>query len=548
MTDESQTPEPIPISPKPTAPPAEAAAAPNQAEPQQPAVADPATAESAGASTEEPAVRAPAQDAGAAQTAGAEKSTGDEAPSGGSGEGRTRFNIRIGSARRPTTSESPDSSAPPAESSAGSSATETATADAAASPPPAADAAPVELPSSDDVDAELEAALAGGSVEQLMEQSAATVAEIPLETRRQATMVRHDNEHVFFSLGGPHEGAVPLRQFEEPPAPGSELDVIVTGYNADDGLYELSIPGASVEVADWTDIVEGNVVEVRITGSNTGGLECKLSEAIRGFIPASQIALYRVENLNEYLGKKLLCVITKVSKKGKHKNVVLSHRAILEREKEEERKKKLESIEPGQVVEGTVANLREFGAFVDIGGLDGLLHVSQLSWERVKHPSDVLEVGQKIRVKIEKVNKQTGKISLSYKALSDHPWTNVDQRFPPQSTVTGTVTRVAQFGAFVKLAPGVEGMIHISELAHRRVGRVEDVVQEGQEVTCKILSVDADKQRIALSIKALEAEPERESEPAEEEAPAPPRKRGPQKPLRGGLDRPAGGEKFGLKW
>ncbi len=543
MSDEPQ-------DPKPVSPPA--------------SPAEQATAESAkpAESTAEAATAVDTVNTGET-TSNASEATSDatapESPRGSESKaGRTRFNIRIGSARRPATEKESDepqeaggsesSGSPEVSSQASSAPSEAPVESASATPIP--DAEPVSLPSADEVDAELEAALAGGSVEQLMEKTASTITEIPLETRRQATVVRHDDEHVFFSLGGPHEGVAPLRQFEKPPEPGTEMDVVVTGYNAEDSLYELSIPGASVEVADWTDIVEGAVVEARITGTNTGGLECKLSEAIRGFIPASQVALYRVDNLNEYIGKRLACVVTQISKKGRHKSVVLSHRAILEREKEEERKKKLESLEPGQVVEGTVSNIRDFGAFVDIGGLDGLLHVSQLSWERVQHPKDVLEVGQKIRVKIEKINKQTGKISLSYKALTDHPWTNAEQRFPAQSTVTGTVTRIAQFGAFVKLAPGVEGMIHISELAHRRVGRVEDVVQEGQEITCKVLSVDAEKQRIALSLKALEPEPEKETAEgaAEKAAQEPPRKRKPQKHLRGGLDRPAGGEQFGLKW
>ncbi len=528
MSDDPQTPEPAESTPK-SAPTADA---PSQSATES-AVTESATTDP---SAPQPPATEPATVEPAATRPAANEPAAAAREATESAEGRTRFNIRIGSARKPVADSESESERAAAESAA----------DTVSTPP--ISQAVVTPPSAADVDAELEAALAGGSVEQLMEKSAAAVTEIPLESRRQATVVRHNEEHVFFSLGGPHEGAAPLRQFEKPPEPGTELDVIVTGHNADDNLYELAVPGASVEVADWTDIVEGAVVEVRVTGTNTGGLECKLSEAIRGFIPASQIALFRVENFNEYLDKKLVCVITQISKKGRRKSVILSHRAILEREKEEERKQKLEKIEPGQVVEGTVRNIRDFGAFVDIGGLDGLLHVSQLSWERVKHPSDVLELGQKVRVKIEKVNKETGKISLSYKALTDHPWTNAEQRFPAQSTVSGTVSRIANFGAFVKLAPGVEGMIHISELAHRRVGRVEDVVQEGQEVSCKILSIDAPNQRIALSLKALEAAPVQE-EPAPEQTPAePPRKRAAAKNLRGGLDRPAGGEKFGLKW
>jgi len=329
------------------------------------------------------------------------------------------------------------------------------------------------------------------------------------------------------------------------------MEVVVTGFNNDDGIYELTIPGASIQVQDWSDLVEGAVVEARITGSNTGGLECMVG-AIRGFIPASQIETFRVENYAEYYEQKLMCVVTEANKR--RRNLVLSHRALVEREKEEQRKKLLEELEVGDVREGTVTSLRDFGAFVDLGGIDGLVHISQLSWDRVGHPSEVLEVGQKVRVKIEKVNPQTGKIGLSYRDLLDHPWLNVQEQFPVDSIVRGTVTRTANFGAFVKLAPGVEGLVHISELAHHRVVQVTNVVKEGEEIEVKILSVDPEAQRIALSLKDAHPMPESpegssdEEGKTEEEPPqkpiVPPR----NEPLKGGTDKSSGGEQFGLKW
>ena len=321
---------------------------------------------------------------------------------------------------------------------------------------------------------------------------------------------------------------------------------MVRSFNAEDGLYEVTVPGAALDVADWSDLVEGAVVDARITGANTGGLECMVN-TIRGFIPASQIALFRVENFADYIDQKLPCVVTEVN--PKRKNLVLSHRALLEREKEEARKQLLETLEPGQTHEGTVRNLRDFGAFVDLGGVDGMIHVSQLSWDRVNHPNEVLQEGQKVRVKIEKINRETGKIGLSYRDLLERPWTNIEEKFPVGTTVKAPVSRTAKFGAFVKLTSGVEGLIHISELAHQRVRRVEDVVREGQEVEVKVLSVDADAQRIALSLKATLPEPEK---PAEEAAAADPtrelavaKRKG---PLKGGFDRPSGGEQFGLRW
>jgi small subunit ribosomal protein S1 len=271
---------------------------------------------------------------------------------------------------------------------------------------------------------------------------------------------------------------------------------------------------------------------------------------IRGFIPASQIATHRVEDFSEFNEQKLQCVVTEANKR--QRNLVLSHRAILEREKEEQRRKLLEELEVGQVHEGVVTSIRDFGAFVDLGGVDGLVHISKLSWDRVDHPSDVLEAGQKVRVKIDKVNPDTGKISLSYRDLLEHPWTGADAKFPVDSTVKGTVSRIAQFGAFVKLAPGIEGLIHVSELAHHRVVQVSHVVQEGDEVEVKVLSVDPQAQRISLSLKA--AHPLPDAEATDEDAgqtDEPPREMAVPKhkgPLKGGTNRPSGGDQFGLNW
>ncbi len=308
----------------------------------------------------------------------------------------------------------------------------------------------------------------------------------------------------------------------------------------------------SIKIHDWSDVVEGGVVEVLISGSNTGGLECMVG-GIRGFIPASQIETFHVDQMSDYHDQKLTCVVTEASER--RGNLVLSHRALIEREKEEQRKKLLEELEVGDVCEGTVTNIREFGAFVDIGGVDGLVHISQLSWDRVEDPNEVLEVGQKIRVKVEKLDKQSGKIGLSYRELLEHPWTNAKDQFAVDAIVKGVVTRAMDFGAFVKLAPGIEGLIHISELAHHRVMRVTNVVKEGEEVEVKILSIDSDAQRIGLSLKDANPMPESKKPASTEgeetaESEPPPKPVVPQRtgPLKGGTDRATGGDNFGLKW
>ena len=328
------------------------------------------------------------------------------------------------------------------------------------------------------------------------------------------------------------------------------LDVVVTGYNDDDGLYEVNIPGSSITVADWSDLSEGAVVEVRISGTNTGGLECIVNN-IRGFIPASQIAIARVENFNEFINQKLQCVVTEVN--PRRKKLVLSHRAIMEREQQEKKKELLASITPGDTLDGVVTKLMDFGAFVDIGGVEGLVHVSKLSWDRVQHPKEVLEKGQRISVKVEKINPGSGKISLSYRDTLENPWTDIDKKYPIGADVSGFVSRIAEFGAFVKLEPGVEGLIHISELAHHRVIAVKNVVNQGDEVQVKILSVDPQAQKIGLSLKATQPKPEVKpgDKKSEEQVPADLRPSAVKKrsePLKGGRDRSSGGEEFGLNW
>ncbi len=425
--------------------------------------------------------------------------------------------------------------------------------------PPAGPAPKVAVPSrrqplSQDLEEELNAALGGSDLTNLLIGDAMLqVGQMLDEGQRiQGTVMKSHGESVFISLGGANEGVVPSLQFEELPADGTQMDVIVRGYLADEGLYELTIPGNAVSVADWSDIKEGEVVEAVVTAANTGGLECNVG-SIRGFIPASQVAEFRIEDFNEFVGQKVMCVITEANQR--RGNLVLSRRAVLEREKTEKRAERLASLEVGAAVDGTVRKITDFGAFVDIGGLDGLLHISQLSYERIKHPSEVLTEGQKIQVRVEKIDEQSGKIGLSYRSLQEHPWTDAETRFAVGSLVQGTVTRIAEFGAFVRIATGVEGLVHVSELAHRRVQSVSSVVNEGDSVSVKILSVDTEKQRISLSLKAAQAAPEPEVDPAEAEAaaaeeaarltPVLPKHRG---PLKGGIGGPTGGEQFGLKW
>ena len=398
---------------------------------------------------------------------------------------------------------------------------------------------------------ELTKALGGMSLDELMCVGDVLSQEttLELESRQRGRVVAVRRDDVFIELGGREQGCIPVRMFPEPPRPGDMIEVIVQKYHADEGLYDLTLPGTAADVGNWDDVQEGMLVEAQVTGHNTGGLECEVNH-IRGFIPMSQVALYRVEDVSQFVGQRFACIITEAN--PMRRNLVLSRRAVLEREKEEVRQKFFDALQPGQIHQGVVRKLMDFGAFVDIGGADGLLHVSQLSWGRVNHPSEVLTQGQTIQVKIEKVDRATGRIGLAYRDMLENPWSTAAAKYPTNSIVQGKVSKLMEFGAFVELEPGVEGLIHISELSHKRVWRASDVVHEGDQIDVLILSVNTEAQRISLSIKAL-SKPEptkREKEAAEPSEPAQSshKRQRSNQPLRGGLGKSSGGENVGLNW
>ena len=406
---------------------------------------------------------------------------------------------------------------------------------------------------SEDIDAEIEAAMNDFSMDDVVEKSEASFTEIEPNTRVKAAVTKIHEDNVFFKLAGQFEGVAALHHFKSPPKEGDLAEIIVRGLNKEDGLYELAVPGAAVGISDWGDITEGAVVDAKVTGSNTGGLEVTVN-SIRGFIPASQIDRFRVEDFSTYVNQRFPCVVVEVN--PDKRKLVLSRRAILDRENEEKRVELLKELEEGQIREGTVTKVMDFGAFVDLGGVEGLIHISKISWSRVKHPSEVVNAGDAVKVKVEKIDTESNRIGLSLRDTTDHPWKSIDSQFEVESIVKGTVTRIADFGAFVKIAPGIEGLVHISELAYQRVAKVGNVVSEGQEIEVKIQSIDTESQKISLSHKACLAppapkaskpgkakEPEVE-EPARELAVKPTS----NEPLKGGRDRKSGGEEIGLKW
>jgi small subunit ribosomal protein S1 len=376
---------------------------------------------------------------------------------------------------------------------------------------------------------ELDAALAG------FDQQALVTKEEPKTAggAKKGRVIAIHGEDIFVDVpGGRSQGMLSLDQFDGiPPAIGTEIDVDIDHYDAANGLLILMRRGA-VQHVDWNSVTEGMVVEARVMETNKGGLAVEVN-GIRGFMPISQIDLYRVEQPEQFVNQKLRCVVTEV--KPDERNLVVSRRALLERDRDEQREKFWAGLEVGQTRNGMVRSILPFGAFVDLGGADGLIPIGELSWTRVNDPNEVVKIGQKVDVKVMKLDRETRKIGLSLRQLTKSPWDDLEQRFYPGQVVTRKITRLMEFGAFVELEPGIEGLVHVSEISPQRIRKPSAVVQEGQEVNVKVLNIDKENRRIALSIKQAQAAPEPEPEPEEtaEEAAKP--KKPSNTKLRGGV-------------
>jgi small subunit ribosomal protein S1 len=325
------------------------------------------------------------------------------------------------------------------------------------------------------------------------------------------TVVRVDKDEVLVDIGYKSEGVIPVSELSirrsVNPADevqlGDEIDALVMTKEDAEGRLILSKKRARFEMA-WKRIegaaesgepVEGTVIEVV-----KGGLILDLG--VRGFLPASLVDIRRVQNLDEFLSKTLRCKVIELNRS--RNNVVLSRRAVLEDERKEMRQAILDRLSPGDVVEGTISNIVDFGAFVDLEGIDGLIHISELSWSHVNHPSEVLEIGQSVKVKVLDIDRDRQRISLGLKQTQSDPWQQVIEAYQEGDVVQGRVTKVVTFGAFVEILPGVEGLVHISELAQHHVENPREIVSQGEVVRVKIIEMDADRRRLSLSLKRVE--------------------------------------------
>lgn len=322
------------------------------------------------------------------------------------------------------------------------------------------------------------------------------------------TVVRIDHDEVLLDIGYKTEGVIPSRELsikkdvnpDDEVKLGDEIEALVVTKEDKDGRLILSKKRAQYERA-WGQIEkvkeDDGVVEGTVIEAVKGGLIVDVG--LRGFLPASLVEMRRVRDLSPYIGTRIKAKVIELDKN--RNNVVLSRRQYLEETQSEGRQEFMAKLKKGQIREGTISSIVNFGAFVDLGGVDGLIHVSELSWRHIDHPSEVVKVGQKVTVEVLDVDPERERISLSLKATQEDPWQKFARTHVPGQIVKGKVTKIVQFGAFVAVDDGIEGLVHISELADRHVNDPSTVVKQGEEIFVKVIDVDLDRRRISLSLK-----------------------------------------------
>jgi small subunit ribosomal protein S1 len=352
----------------------------------------------------------------------------------------------------------------------------------------------------------------------------ATFPEITEGEVVHGTVVRVDKDEVLVDIGYKSEGVIPVAELsirrsvnpDDEVGVGDEIDALVLTKEDSEGRLILSKKRARFELA-WKEIERkaesGEPITGRVIEVVKGGLILDLG--VRGFLPASLVDIRRVQDLDEFLAQELRCKVIELNRS--RNNVVLSRRAVLEDERKEMRQAILDRLSPGDVVDGTISNIVDFGAFVDLDGMDGLIHISELSWGHVNHPSEVLDIGQEVKVKVLDIDRERQRISLGLKQTQSDPWQQVLDSYSLNDIVEGKVTKVVTFGAFVEILPGVEGLVHISELAQHHVENPREVVAQGQAVQVKIIEMDAERRRLSLSLKRVDES--EASQPRPEDAP-----------------------------
>ena len=326
-------------------------------------------------------------------------------------------------------------------------------------------------------------------------------------------VVKLGEDAVFVDLGGKSEGVIDISELRDEDGNltvgvGDDVEATVVGTSGEGGTIRLS-RSLSRATRDremvYNAYRNGLPVRGKVSGKNKGGFEVGIA-GMRGFVPMSQMDIVRIDDPDKYINQEFDFRIMEIKDNGR--DVVLSRSALLREEAEKKARKLRETLQVGDVVTGTVRTIRDYGVFVDIGGMDGLLHISEMSWGRTSHPRDVVTEGQTVTVKVIKFDRESDRLSLSMKELEGDPWDTVEQDFSEKGVYTGRVTRLQPFGAFVELKPGLEGLLHVSNMVwDRRVQHPREVVDVGQEVTVQVLSIDTEKRRIGLGMKQLAGDP-----------------------------------------
>lgn len=359
------------------------------------------------------------------------------------------------------------------------------------------------------LESELKTALGTVDDSQLETYFQESVHDIEIDSIVQGTVVSVTKDAVMVDVGYKSEGIVPIEHFEDPSSvkEGSKVDVLLEAVEDDEGLVLLSKRKAD-RVRGWEKVIathnEGDVVTGKVTRKIKGGLLLDIGVPV--FLPASQISIRRVGDVGEYIGRDIECKIIKIDEP--RMNIVVSRRKLLEEQREQEKTQLLQEIEVGQVRKGAVKNITDFGAFVDLGGIDGLLHITDMSWGRINHPSEMVKIDDEIDVKVLKVDKERERISLGLKQTQPSPWDTIEEKYPVGSKVKGRVVNVLSYGAFVELEEGIEGLVHVSEMSWtRRINHPSAMVKVNDELEVVVLDIKKDKQEISLGMKQVEINP-----------------------------------------
>ena len=362
-----------------------------------------------------------------------------------------------------------------------------------------------------DLDREIDAALAGVELDELYSKDREGSAQKPStspagKSSRRGKIVSVNKDDAFVDFGGKSQGICSMLQFETEPKVGEEYDFQVQKYDEREGLLILTRKGSLATGVTWDNLEVGQVVEATVTGLNKGGLELEV-KSMRAFMPSGQVDMYHVPDLSQFIGQKFLAEVTQFESHAK--NLILSRRNVLEREREELKKTLLNELAEGQIRRGTVRSVMDFGAFVDLGGVDGLLHVSEMTHKRGRHnANEFAKVGDVLDVKVTRIDKETGKLSLSLKqALGTDPWAEAGTKYAVGTEITGRVTKVESFGAFIEIEEGMEGLLPVSEMSWQRIKHPSDVVKEGDTTKLVVISIDPTQRRISFSLKQAGPDP-----------------------------------------